>query len=178
MATMPREQEDEIDKIIANIPTKTVGLEFRAKFMKQDELSTTVNSTADSAETRVKLFEGPRSIGNITVVDPILTFTLQLIVVAVYSWLALRIVIAGPNAMFYPLAMTSAVLIAYRATKTGAGNVDQDPDLLLSPLGYASEFIMDKVTEVAHKTAWIMVKMFVEALREAADEIKVEVKNE
>jgi hypothetical protein len=110
-----------------------------------------------AATRRTEMFQEHKSLANITISNLYMAVLLQLIVVVLYIYLALRVLIDGPMEMFEPVLITSLLLLAYGISKACVGPVDAGPDLLLTPL----EYTRDVLREMAHQGLRAVTKTFV-----------------
>jgi hypothetical protein len=170
------EHDRSLDPIVADAMTSAMSLTLQAKFSQtQNRTEPAITSVAPSS---TNLLVGPKAVGNFVIANPILALVSQLVVVITYIWLALWVLIAGSPSMFLTIFMVFSALVAYTAARKRRDNLLSTHDLFIAPLGFVKAVIARQVGQMAIMVARGIVAMLVEALRDAADELKIEVKKE
>lgn len=126
----------------------------------------------------VKLFGCPKSFAIVDISDPPLAFVMQFLVVLYYTWVILRVFFYGAANEFLNILGSSICLAAYAIGKARFGTIVQGEDILLAPVEYVKDILVEIYGQATRKITREGLKMMVEALRDMADEIKVEVKME
>ncbi|KAL5114323.1 hypothetical protein ACEQ8H_007798 [Pleosporales sp. CAS-2024a] len=116
-----------------------------------------------------KLFGVDRSICNVDVTNPVLSLVSQLLVVALYTWIAIGLLLKGPAEMFGAVFAVSMGLIAYAGLMQSRTTAVHADDLLFAPLHYFYDMVARKTCEVARVATYRMVNMLVDAVRDNLD---------
>jgi hypothetical protein len=137
--------------------------------------SPTASQMPPTVALRTRIVEGPKSLANITIKHPLAVIALQLIVVAYYVDLALRVFLYGPLSMFTSIFLDVLVLSAYVTWIARIGNVVTGSDLLLTPLEYIRDLLLEKTQEGVRFASRIVAHILMDTLPVLADEKIVEI---
>ena len=137
-------------------------------------VSLAASDTTVASIGRKPAFGGPKSIASFMLPNDRRGCALQLVVIISYITIATYTLKSGLVAFLLALL----VLKVYGFAVTELGWEGDSTDILIAPMNYLGDTVVDWMGRAAAKTIQVAVKALVDALQDVASEVEVEVKNE